>query len=117
MSPLAALLAALLHAATAAALIWLAPIYRQDRAAEAVEGEAQSGPPRPPGPPPRGVVRPPVPPPPPPGVEAPAPRPPPPAVAARPEPKPEPKPQPKVEPKPEPEAKSDKPLGVSPPTE
>jgi TonB family protein len=92
MSPLAALLAALLHVATALALYLISPLARHD-----VE---DSSPPvtvtfeeaKPAEPPPAPQAAPPAPAPPPPAAAAAAPPPPPPPAAAASKPEPEPKP-------------------------
>lgn len=117
MPPVAPLLAALLHAATALALFWVSPLNRsrdvEDNAVEVTFEEPKS-----PEPPPvQEAVQQPVPPPPPPApTPAPAPAPPPPpspAAEAKP-PQPPPAASAKPEPKPQPQARSSEPLGVSP---
>jgi len=112
MPPVAALLAGLLHAATALALFWVSPLNRQDLADNAVEVTFEE--PKPDAKPTEQAAQQPAPPPPAPApAPAPAPPPPPPPAAAEAKP-PVPPPAP---PKPEPkaEAKSNEPLGVSPP--
>jgi protein TonB len=117
MSPVAALLAALLHVATALALFWVSPLNRsQDLAADPVEVTFEE--PKPAEPPPvQEAVQQPTPPPSPAApapAPAPPPPPPPPAAEARP-PQPPPataKSEPK--PQPQPQAKSNEQLGVTP---
>jgi TonB family protein len=93
MSPVAALLAGLLHAATALAVFWVSPLNQRDIEVPTVDVTIEE--PKPPEQPPlQEAVKPPIPPPPPPAVQA-APPPPPPAAAAKPEPKPAPTPEPK----------------------
>jgi len=111
MPPLAALLAGLLHAATALAIFWMAPVHRQDLEDNAVEVTFEDA--KPPEPVEQAAQQP-VPPPPAPAptptpAPAPAPSPsPPPAAETKPPPAPPP-----AEPKAQ--AKSNQPLGVSPP--
>jgi TonB family protein len=112
MPPAAALLAALLHAATAAALVWMSPLHRHDLAEDAIEVTIEQ--PKPPEPP-REAVQQPVPPPPT-RAPPPAPVPSPPAAETTPPPPPPAAATPKAEPKPtEQAAASKEPLGISPP--
>jgi protein TonB len=96
MSPVAALLAAALHVATALALFWVSPLNRQDIEESAIEVTIEQ--PKPSEPPPiQEAAKPqptPTPPTPPPAVE-PAPPPPPPPAAAKLQPEPKPQPQPR----------------------
>jgi TonB family protein len=112
MSPVAALLAALLHVATALTLYLISPLNRQDAADEGSPPVTvtfeESKPAEPPAPAPA-----PPPSPPPPAAQAAPPPPPPPAVAAKPEPKSEAKPEPM--PKPQQQATSKERPGVEPP--
>jgi TonB family protein len=110
MSPVAALMAALLHAATAAALFWVSPLNRHDLDDDAIEVTIEQ--PKAPEPA-QEAVQPPVPPPPQPApTPSPAPVPTPAVQAA---PPPPPTASPKPQPKPEPPARSKEALGVSPP--
>jgi TonB family protein len=99
MSPVAALLAALLHAATALALFWVSPLNRHDIEDSAIEVTIEQPKPPPEPPPPQETAKPPMTPTPPaltPPAQPPAaavePTPPPPMVAVKPEPKPQPPP-------------------------
>jgi TonB family protein len=126
MSPVAALLAALLHAATALALYLISPLARHDiddGAAPPITITFEESKPAAPPPvqaPPSAPAPTPAPAPPPPPAAAPAaeaapPPPSPPAMAAKPEPKPEPKPKPEPPPKPQQQAASKERAGIEPP--
>jgi len=109
MSPVAMLLAAVLHAVTAAALFWVSPLNRHDLEEDPIEVTIeQPKPPPEPAPVQEAVKPPPTPPAPPP---APAPTPP----AAEAAPPPPPAAAAKAEPKPAQTAASKDPLGVAPP--